>query len=132
MQNMSFLIVDDDPDDTEMLEEALQKIDKNFVTIPLNNGNEALQWLEVTDEKPDYIFLDLNMPPLNGFQCLEKLKENEEWKYIPVIIYTTSKLHDDKERCLKLGASCFVTKPSSFDKLVETLSLVLKKDWQLL
>jgi CheY-like chemotaxis protein len=128
VQELTFLIVDDDVDDIEMLEEALRKIVNKAITISKRNCYEALEWLQGPDKNPDFIFLDLNMPPLNGFLCLKKLKESEEWKNIPAIIYTTSKLKEDKERCLKAGALYFVTKPSSFDELVETLSLIFKKE----
>lgn len=127
MQKPTVLIVDDDVDDIEMLQEALQKVNGIFDTIPFYNGSEALKWLELADKKPDFIFLDLNMPPLNGFQSLSKLKEKDEWKDIPVIIYTTSKFKEDKERCLKAGAAHFITKPSNFNELVEILSQVVEK-----
>lgn len=117
--------MDDDIDDIEMLEEALQEVDPDFVSFSFYNGSEALHQLKLNNNEPDYIFLDLNMPRLNGFDFLCKLQENEKWKKIPVVIYTTSKLDADKQRCLNAGATQFFTKPSNFNELVVMLSQLL-------
>lgn len=86
MQKLTFLIVDDNFDDTEMLKEALIEINTDFHIVSRYDGSEAFEWLKSSGEKPYLIFLDLNMPRLKGFQCLNKLKQNEEWKHIPVVI----------------------------------------------
>lgn len=117
------LIADDDPDDIEMFIEALQEIDNNIRCMSAGNGYDALQLLNVVNTpKPDIIFLDLNMPKLNGRQCLLKLKQQERLADIPVIIFTTSKLDDDNEEMRRLGAIDFITKPSRFSDLVQLLA----------
>jgi CheY-like chemotaxis protein len=120
------LIADDDPDDIEMFIEALQEIDNNICCVSAGNGYDALQLLNVVNmPKPDVIFLDLNMPKLNGRQCLVKLKQQERLADIPVIIFTTSKLDDDNEEMRRLGAVDFITKPSRFGDLVQLLANLL-------
>lgn len=85
----------------------------------------------LTDEKPDVIFLDLNMPAMSGWQCLAKLKNDTALKNIPVIMYSTSSNPREKEIAIELGATGFVTKPTDFGvltKILETISTNLNSD----
>lgn len=116
------LIADDDPDDIEMFVEALHEIDDHIHCLSAGNGHEALRLLNVVNApKPDVIFMDLNMPKLNGKQCLIKLKQQQQFADIPVVIFTTSKLDDDNEEMRRLGAVDFITKPPKFSDLVNIL-----------
>jgi CheY-like chemotaxis protein len=125
---MNILIVDDDDDDRVLLAEALNEIRPNVDCINAGNGEEALKFLRLKAcSRPDIIFVDLNMPRFNGLQCLRELKKDEQLQNIPVIIYTTSKLHTDKEQALKTGACYFLTKPSSFKELCEILTEILNR-----
>jgi CheY-like chemotaxis protein len=108
------LIVDDDEDDRDLFCIALHDIDPSINCIIARNGIEAMQGLRSQNfERPDWIFLDLNMPRLNGIQCLMELKKDPSLQDIPVIIYTTSKLKEDREKTQQLGAIHFITKPST-------------------
>jgi len=112
------MIVDDDEDDRELFCEAITEIAGHFKCVDAENGELALIYLN--DEKrplPDYIFLDLNMPRLNGKQCLAEIKKMEHLKSIPVIIYSTSNHQQDREITLQLGATGFLHKPTEFNKL---------------
>jgi CheY-like chemotaxis protein len=127
----SVLIVDDDEDDRDLFCIALHDIDPSVNCIIARNGIEALQGLKSESfEKPDWIFLDLNMPRLNGLQCLTDLKRDPSLKNIPVIIYTTSKLKEDKEQTRQLGAVHFITKPSTLRELSEAIRFVITTQWQ--
>lgn len=120
-------MVDDDVDDRELFLEALNEIDGNFKCHTAPNGEEALKLLsENLPQLPDYIFLDLNMPRLNGKQCLIEIKKRKEFSEVPVIIYSTSSAPKDIEETTRLGASHFLTKPSSFEELRNQLSAVLR------
>ena len=132
MTAKTFLLVDDDEEDIEMMVEALKELDTETNIVVSTNSYDALENLQQKKVVPDFIFLDLNMPRLNGKQCLKKIKENGALKDIPVIIYSTSKLDEDKDTCLGLGASCFLVKPNSFRALINTLGLIVEKQWQLL
>jgi CheY-like chemotaxis protein len=124
---MIILGVDDDNDDLEIFREALREVNASFQCITARNGLEAL---ELLNGKllilPDYIFLDINMPFMDGRQCLLEIKKQENLKDIPVVMYsTTSHAHEIKDY-LQLGAREFVIKPPTFQKLVEALQYVLR------
>jgi len=125
----TLLIIDDDEDDKEMFIEAVSEINSCIRCLKASNGYEALQMLQNASIVPDFIFLDLNMPRMNGKQCLRQLKMCEKMRSIPVIIYSTSKLTEDKEDTDKLGAVHFITKPSSIQALKTELAFVFRKAW---
>jgi CheY-like chemotaxis protein len=117
-----FLLADDDHDDAELFAEALQSIDKSVTFRHVEDGQAVFSLLNTMETKPDIIFLDLNMPAMNGWQCLTKLKGDESLKHIPVIMYSTSSNPRDKEIARELGAHGFITKPSDFKLLKQMLS----------
>ena len=123
-------LVDDDIDDQEIFMAAVSEIDNSINCVSVDNCEEAIDTLKnQTDVLPDFIFLDLNMPRLNGRQCLAELKKIAHLKHIPVIIYSTSSLKKDIEETKQLGADMFLTKPSKFYDLCNVLTQVLSKDW---
>lgn len=120
------LIVDDDVDDRELFIEAVAEIDSSITCYSAEDCEIALE--KLADEKeilPDVIFLDLNMPRLNGKQCLDQLKKSARLQHIPVVIYSTSSLQKDIEETRQLGAKHFITKPSNFKELCNALASVL-------
>ncbi len=125
-----FFIVDDDPDDQELFIEALQKIDKTCKCITAFDGEEALQKLfRGMLHLPDFIFLDLNMPRMNGMQFLTAVKNNKDIQHIPVIIYSTSSEKRDILETTRLGASFFLQKPNRFDELSIALTNIISRKW---
>ena len=121
----SILIVDDDYEDVEFFTEALHDIDPNIECISAHDGRDALNLLNNLETYPDFIFLDLNMPCLNGKQCLTKIKASPDLKHIPVIIYSTSKAISDIDETRTLGASYFLTKPSKFEDIKNAVSFII-------
>ena len=123
-------IVDDDIDDREFFREALHEIDGSITCVCAGSGNEAIELLNQPHRVlPDYIFMDLNMPRLNGKQCLILIKKMERLRDVPVIIFSTTRQFHEAEETKKLGAALFLTKPSSFTELKNNLSLILSKSW---
>lgn len=121
------LLIDDDQDDQEIFELALKDSGLNMECVMSNNASEALQKLTQDDTfLPNYIFLDLNMPRINGIQLLTEIKKISRLQNIPVVIYSTSSHPKDKDATLKLGATAFITKPSG----IQELSLLLKDFFQ--
>ncbi|MFN8343932.1 MAG: response regulator [Spirosomataceae bacterium] len=121
------LIVDDDTEDQELLKEAIKEADESVKCLSAQNGEEALEVLHSFLHKlPQLIFLDLNMPRMNGKTLLGKLKQLEVMKDIPIVIYTTSKLRSDIDDSLQLGALQFITKPNSFEEIVQIAKNVLR------
>ncbi len=122
MHSNKYYIVDDDAEDRDLLMEALYSIDKRGQCFVANNGAEGLQKLaEEVIPLPDYIFLDLNMPRLNGKQFLTEIKKTKRFSHIPVVIYTTSSDAKDKEETKQLGALYYITKPDGFDEICDAL-----------
>ena len=122
LKNNIIMIVDDDEDDRELFCEAIDSIDLDLKCVHLENGEKALQYLQ-DDEKPmpDYIFLDLNMPKLNGKECLVAIKKIDHLKKVPIIIYSTSNHPSDREQTMKLGANGFINKQTEFNSLCREL-----------
>lgn len=122
-----FLLTDDDKDDRELFSEALAAIDPGIVCHGAENGRDALRILDTPGQpKPDIIFLDINMPVMNGWELLHALKKDQSRNDIPVIIYTTSSEERDRQIAKDLGALCFVTKPDNFRLVKNILRVVVK------
>jgi CheY-like chemotaxis protein len=121
-----FLLADDDSDDREMFSEALAALDPNIVCHGCEDGRQALKHLSpLKSEQPSIIFIDINMPVMNGWDLLKNLKSTQDFVHIPVIIYSTSSRHTDRKIAQDLGATCFVTKPDSFKQVKGMLEVVL-------
>ena len=135
-QPITILMADDDADDRMFAKEALEKArlgnDLRFV----EDGEELMGYLrhqgEYTDQSdsplPDLILLDLNMPKKDGREALKEIKEEPLLRRIPVVILTTSKAEEDVFRTYDIGASSFITKPVTFEGLVDVMK-VLKTYW---
>lgn len=121
-------IIDDDSDDQELLAEALQEIDSTIICHTANNGDDGLRKLfGKLIPMPLMIFLDLNMPRLDGKQTLARLKNNTVTSSIPVIIYSTSSYTRDIEETKQLGADDYCIKDSDFVTLKKTIANLLRK-----
>ena len=116
--------MDDDPEDREFFCDAMREIDPAITCLLAGSGTEALGLLQSITVLPDYIFLDINMPMMDGKQCLKTLKSIPHLKSIPVIMYSTSTDTREIRECYKLGAEDFLIKPHSFEKLVNDLSSI--------
>lgn len=116
------LLIDDDKDDQLFFLDALQEIDQSINCDLADNGLKGIDWLRKNPPPPGIIFLDLNMPVMNGFECLTFLQSDNDFKNIPVVIFTTSSSPTDKERAGRLGARLFITKPTDFSTLKITLA----------
>ncbi len=123
---ITILMADDDPDDQLMAKEAFQENRMANVLKFVNDGEELLNYLRHEGKfnsenapKPGLILLDLNMPKKDGRTALKEIKADPILKRIPVVILTTSKLEEDIVKSYDLGVSSFISKPVSFDGLVE-------------
>jgi CheY-like chemotaxis protein len=123
------MIVDDDEEDREFFGFAVSEIDPAIECIGAINGEHGLQLLNHRP-LPWCIFLDLNMPRINGIQFLTEIKKRKELQDIPVIIYSTSKLVHDKEKSLALGAVHVLTKPDNLDDMKRAIRFVLERGWE--
>ena len=127
---MKILIVDDDEDDCYSFCEAVREIDPSLEYLVAHDGEEALTKIRTSGAAlPDLIFLDLNMPRMNGLRCLVELKKDSQLRNIPVIILSTSCSPRDIEEAKVNGAAYFMIKPSKYGKLREEILFVIQHDW---
>lgn len=123
----TLLLVDDDQDDRFLFKEALAEADDTVVYTEADSGADALEKLiSGKISIPDLIFLDINMPRLNGLDCLKRLKGNDSLKYIPVVMYSTSASKEYQKECFNNGAELYIEKPSDFWQLCDELKNILK------
>ena len=123
---IDLLLVDDDEDDRDLFCLAMRDLDPAIRVTVAVDGEDALQMLSADKRyRPDFIFLDLNLPRITGKECLAQLKKTDHLRDIPVIIYTTSKLQEDQVETKKLGASHFITKPVKLTELNDAVMFVL-------
>ena len=108
------LLIDDDEDDRELFLEVVSELDPSAVLVTAINGADGFEKLHAYDAPPNVIFLDLNMPIMNGTEFLRKIKAVEKLKNIPVIVLTTSNDERAITEMQALGAGDFVTKPAKF------------------
>lgn len=128
---MTILFIDDDPEDTELFCEAvfyLKKSDflaekkEHVKCLALNNGCKTIEFLSDQKELPNYIFLDINMPMMDGKECLIYLKNHPKFSEIPVIMLSTALKGNQSTEFKSLGAYDCIQKPTGFKELVKVLS----------
>ncbi|MGI9452502.1 MAG: response regulator [Geminicoccaceae bacterium] len=129
---MSILIADDDPDDRMMIQEAFTENRVANKISFVEDGEQLMAYLRRNGTfaklkgrpYPGIILLDLNMPKKDGLEALRELKADPELCRIPVIVLTTSQAEEDIVRTYGLGVSSFITKPVSFDGLVDAIRVI--------
>jgi len=120
------VLIDDDPDDHEIFDMAILEASALAKCIHFDSAETALNQLAgFGGALPDYIFLDLNMPRMNGIQFLEHLKKEDALAHIPVIVYSTSILPSTRVQALQHGAFDFLAKPPSYNELTRVLKHLL-------
>lgn len=120
-------IVDDDADDRESIRDAFLENKHQHEFLFAENGEQLLKRLASAGKNAaSIILLDLNMPGKDGKDVLKEIKNNDALQPIPVIILTTSSSDKDREMSYQLGANCFVTKPDSYQGLVEVTDSIAK------
>lgn len=123
---ISVLLVDDDPGDVLMIEEALESIGSPRTVFVVNDGEEAVAFLRQTGHftkapRPDVVLLDLNMPRMGGKQVLAEIKADLKLRSIPIVVLTTSQSPADILSSYALHANAYVTKPMNLDDLTEVV-----------
>lgn len=127
-QKHQILIVDDDADDREIIRDAFMSGDGEQEYVFLENGEKLLHYLEqaLEADPPSLIMLDLNMPGKDGRDTLREIKADKRFHHIPTIVFTTSSSVRDKQMMYDLGANCFITKPDTFNKMIEMAASISK------
>ncbi|HVB23317.1 MAG TPA: response regulator [Ktedonobacteraceae bacterium] len=128
------LMADDDEDDILLTQKALRQGKLLNELHCVRDGEELLDYLfhqgDYTDAakapRPGIILLDLNMPRKDGREALKEIKANPDVNDIPIVVFTTSKAEEDIYRSYKLGVNSFITKPVTFDRLIEVMQMIGK------
>jgi CheY-like chemotaxis protein len=128
---MNILLADDDTDDCIFFRAALDELILSMHLTTVHDGEQLMQLLtDETNGLPDVLFLDLNMPRKNGFECLSEIKLNKKLKQLPVIIFSTSFEQEVVNQLYQNGAQYFIRKPSEFTQFKKiihhTLALILQ------
>jgi CheY-like chemotaxis protein len=118
------LYAEDDFDDFESIKEALGQLSDQHVLFHVKNGHEAVSFIENSITLPSLVVLDLNMPVMNGKEVLLWLKEKDDFKHIPTMIFTTSSREEDVKLCQKHGCT-FFRKPTLYRDLLHVAQTML-------
>ncbi len=137
VRHVIFLMAEDDSDDRLLIKEAFRKSDVINTLHFVEDGVELLEYLRrqrkfdnhASNPTPDVILLDLNMPRKDGREALQEIKTDPHLRHIPVVVLTTSKAEEDILLSYDIGAASYITKPLTFDRLVEIIT-GLKQYWE--
>jgi CheY-like chemotaxis protein len=120
------LLADDDKDDSFLFQEILDELPLSTHLTTVFNGEQLMQLLHETKEQlPDVLFLDLNMPRKNGFDCLLEIKGSEKLKFLSVIIFSTSYEPEVVSLLYENGAHYYIRKPNSYRQLKKLIHQAL-------
>lgn len=126
-QKFNLLLADDDEDDCDFFKEALDELLLPISLVMVNDGVQLMEFLFEcsTENLPDVLFLDLNMPRKNGFECLTEIKQIEKLQHLPVIIFSTSLDMNIVDLMYEKGAVYYIRKPGDFSKLKKVIANAL-------
>jgi CheY-like chemotaxis protein len=121
------LCVDDDPDDRELIKNAIFNVDPSYTVAHATNGKEALQFLTraADTELPCLVIIDINMPIMDGKQTVIEIKKNKKLDLIPIVVFTTSSHPSDQNFCHLYGIE-LVTKPANFKQITTEAERLLQ------
>ena len=122
---MTILFIEDDAIESMKLNRTASKLAVKHTIVQAKNGEEALDILNGPDQLPDIIFLDLNMPRMNGIEFLQILKKDPALKYLPTIILTTSQNRADLLECYRLGIAGYIIKPLKYEDYEDKIQKVI-------
>lgn len=125
--NLLWLVVDDDQDDQEIFTISTNKVDPSIECVFANNGVHAMEMLSDASFTPSCIFMDVNMPRMNGVECLEELVKIDRLKDVPVFMCSTSSDPKIIAKTKQLGAKDFIVKPSTIAEFKAILTEVKDK-----
>jgi CheY-like chemotaxis protein len=123
---MNVLFVDDDVEDREFFVDALSYVNPKLSCVLARDCEQALAILNTAAGYPQYIFLDINMPAMDGRSCLTRIKSDDRFRDIKVVMYSTTSDQQLMEDYKRLGATYFLVKPPTFKGLCDSLSVLLE------
>ncbi len=128
-ENFTILYTDDDIDDREFFMDAGREVSPSLTIATQSNAKELIELLRNPPPMPIILFLDLNMPIKNGYEVLKELKECQQTRHIPVIIFSTSNDATAIDTTRQLGANLYIPKPTTYSHLKEVIRHSISIDW---
>lgn len=120
-ETLDILLVEDNPNDAELTQRALKKVNLGTQLAIARDGAEALEYLLGNRPMPKVIFLDLKLPKIDGIEVLRRLRADARTRAVPVVVLTSSQEEKDISECYKLGVNSYVVKPVEFDKFYKAV-----------
>jgi CheY-like chemotaxis protein len=125
-KSLNILLADDDMDDRNFFKDALTALPIKTQLKTVNDGDELMTYLsENAHQLPDVLFLDINMPRKNGFECLSEMKDDAVFKDIPVVTLSTSSNKEKIAKIFKIGGHVYIHKPRDFGQLKQVIQNAL-------
>jgi len=126
---IDLVMAEDDPEDQMLVKEAFEEAQVINTLHIVEDGEALFDYLRACDphtgeDLPDLILLDLNMPKKDGRECIEELKQDAQFRRIPIVVLTTSDAEEDILHSYENGASSYIRKPVTFEKLVEVARML--------
>ncbi len=122
---VTILLVEDDPGHARLIQKNLERAHVSNNVVVATDGQQAIDYLfghgSSPPQQPLLVLLDLNLPVLDGYQVLSRIKENPLTKHIPVIVLTTTDDRQEVARCYELGCSVYITKPVDYSRFSEAI-----------
>src|SRR4051812_3453934 len=113
---LTILLVDDDLDELDLFKSALKDLEEDINLLYVSSCSDVVDMIE--NAGPDLLFLDINMPGLNGIECLKSIREEEKFKSLPIVMYSTSSNKKVIKECYDHKANFYFIKPYSFDGIL--------------
>jgi CheY-like chemotaxis protein len=123
-------VADDDEQDRMLFQEVINDLPSLVYLTMASDGDEAVTILNQLDQLPEVVFLDLNMPVKNGFECLKEMKHNKKLQFLPVIIFSTSTHPSAVNEAYEQGAHLYIRKPNDFLNFKKIVRYLLAINWK--
>lgn len=127
-KTITCFLIDDDRDEYDIFSIALKQLKHKVTCVYSSDAREALDLLQNDSSfDPDFILIDINMPRMNGLQCLAEMKRNERLRETPIYMYSTSASESIVQQCLELGATDYIVKPVSILEIEQTIARIVEQ-----
>lgn len=125
LKTLKILLIEDDAIEVMKFKRVLSNLRLNHSIVEANNGEEALKILNIKDQMPNIILLDLNMPKIDGIEFLSNLKKNDKLRHIPAVVLTTSNNIKDLKKCYEIGIAGYILKPLKYEDYITKIESLL-------
>lgn len=126
---LTIFYTDDDLDDLTFFKKVVQMISEEYIVITHMDGSQLLHALENPPPTPYLLFLDINMPGMNGLEVLETVRKSDRYGKLPIVMFSTTQDNSIIEKTRQLGANYYVPKAANFKQLKQSIEHALQINW---